>query len=144
MKLCGRFWGETRQHWGLQWRWEREWERIMCIYTVSLQERGREPRRRPDRCTNIASNHRDPLHEGENGAVMQDISGSSVSARVRANIPAPAPSVTLKRVRRISSSSKLKKELLCTVAVCKYIFHPWTFFPSLCHSKCSVRIHANP
>lgn len=42
-----------------------ERERVMCIYTVSPQERGRKPGRRPDRCTNAASSHRDPLHEGE-------------------------------------------------------------------------------
>lgn len=38
--------------------------RIVCIYTVSPQERGRELRRRPE-CMHIVSNHRDPFHACE-------------------------------------------------------------------------------
>lgn len=50
---------ETRLYYGLWCAMMRG--RIVCIYTVSPQERGRELRRRPE-CMNIVSNHRDPVH----------------------------------------------------------------------------------
>lgn len=63
----------------------------MCIYTVSPQERGRELRRRPERCTIIASNRRDPLHVRE--TVLSCNTQWKFNVRVLANIPSSVASV---------------------------------------------------
>ena len=89
---------------------------MVCICTVSPQERGRELGRRPER-TNIVSSHRDPLHVCE--------SALSCDTRRKFNVMfeqivlLPPPSVTLcsasGALTPLESAALDKKDADCTV-----------------------------